>query len=1051
SSFESRLMPGQSEWSAWYDRFVVIKDKAYSFERRRFLGPEASSLPQLQQISIYEIDTSAHSESGKPLKVATISATGEFDFTANRLIREPISYELFPLLEELAGSLKKAEEKTNSYNKRLAKRLLDAPKIEKGMKIPRNMGPIRGPSGDLHFDIRSSRDLLKAMLPERNTFRWIRSTPDYAFRPWTTYPIQDPQDPTKLREVWIPWRFRKYMAVELLERSWQSLRYYFSHDIKNPAPGNDYFHLQLSPSGDGQITVYGSDGKLKRIFTAGIQTSGWDTDQEIRQLKRDGLISDKTHTRQEQLQAAVERRSQNPDFPLKLDFQTAPQLDLGKIFSTSPEVNYRTPAIPAPIKITTLNQAWELIQAHLPGLDFLVSSPNDTHLDAYLRMGQPGLQFHLRRENHRQFNGEIVPRVNVSMRYGKQFHTLVFEDGMQRPDLAKKPITDAEALRGQIPRSRVTLALQTIPRAYSYYKYAGLSYGIASLVANPIQQIYEGLIYTPFERKQIGTSLPNLSLNYFLHDLALPFAVTSTASGISSVAIDGFYNMRPGLAQTWRTFANTEANLVQAYRYAQPSFFNPSSLSRPIANPFPIPRPIFKGSSIRSLLKQPLKKPLFRGLLQRAAPLLASSLALDLVEYGTLVSPMFWRNVRDAAVVSAASTFALRLVYSSSSLSAWATRRGWIQAAGAGAVDARFALTFRGGLYLSIAEMVAFNIINAHERRALLRKTGAALRRDLASAINRRNEWISRLRRDETLQPEDLVAAATADIELQSAEKTYRRFLELTDCRKGSGHPEALGLENEFEDVEARFQGALLFSDHNPAAELRAENERSQALIALRNREKSLQAELEALEEKYGGSSKSGRSTENIGKLLVQRLAENESSSAASPVEAAKSEPVRSPVTLKSPQGEIVLEKMRRKVANAPGFLRWSAEVKADYLINECGVAQGWSRPEAMAFLDLVAAADQQAKENFQAPPSMPDPEKYDTRRLQAMLDAESAIYQRHAANQPYIDKIAQRIPDNVEDFDSQMKDYYLRSNPAEAEGLGPFLPQPSAARTPSA
>jgi hypothetical protein len=499
--------------------------------------------------------------------------------------------------------------------------------------------------------------------------------------------------------------------------------------------------------------------------------------------------------------------------------------------------------------------------------------------------------------------------------------------------------------------------------------------------------------------------------------------------------VDGVFNSIPGIQRTLINWRTTEASFSQAWRLARPSFYNPSPLMRPVGPNF-----------------------FLRGFLQRAVPLFMGIAALDRYRTGQWISPMFWKNMRDVAAVSAGSAGLLRLVYSSEGLSSTLVRRGLLTDAAAGAGGARFGLTFRGALALATVEMIALGIINAHERRSLIDETGRALRQQLGQAIDRRNELITRLESGEDIAPRYLVAA---DGDLQNAQATYRRFLELTEHRRGSGSFTAIDSGNDFDEEQRRYEGALsaAVSGNDPMARARAEADHEARLRSLQGRYQRMEQELDNLYASQGVDRRSSENGESLRDFLHRQAAQLEANPSLAESGADAPPPpatVSAPVAVDSDEGHAILEQMRWKAAQDPSFVLWSRERRADYIREQFrgyrvsepdGSSRPWNRTEALAFLDSVDQANAQRMNNLEAPLTMPTPqEHFDTSRLEALIRSEQEIRGRELEGHTHATAHASSLADNVEDLDRQMESYYHSSNERTALALTRIMGGPQVA-----
>ncbi|MCC7345161.1 MAG: hypothetical protein IT573_09495 [Deltaproteobacteria bacterium] len=998
--------------SAWYDHFVVHEGRVFSFRRTNVVGlSELISSPQLNQIEIFE-------ERGtEKVRIATLSANGEAEFEAGRSAREPLNHNNLNLLETLVPRLEEAMVDPKAYETRLRGALAAlpafagvTPTLERSVDLPRTVS-VDTPQGYV-TEYRNGWDLLRHLF---GSHRW-----------------QNPQNLDEVHQLRPHWRIRRAMSWELLRWAGRTTSYAVLENIRNPKVADDRLRLELHAGGGSQLTVY-RDAQIYDILIAGANGSLWRANQEIRQLNRDGITFP---NRTEALRAAVARYNPESALPVTLQVQEAPTLDLNR---------FHLDAGGAETRVTSAQQAWELLRRQLPpgveprvefrterGLlgNLFAATGEPNRILVHFRESQPALSLDISHQGIRVGDAE-VPRVQILMRRGEDHHARVFEDGVARPDLARD-VHQASlrlARQGHVARSVPTRLLQGGLRAFTYVRTSGLTYGLSHFMALPFQWAHERLVFNDFERRTIGTPGPaaQLTMNNLTHNVLIPFGAMAASSGAGTVLVDGFYNAMPGVRRSIATWHTSEATLAQAWRFHRPGFYNPSPFSRPAAPNF-----------------------FFRGFLQRAVPLFLGVTALDRLHSGQWFSPMFWRNTRDVAAVSATSAGLMRLVYASPRLSGALVRRSFLTEAAAGAGGARYGLTFRGGLALAVLEMIALGVVNAHERRALLAETGRGLRVGLGAAIDRRNELITRLENGEEVEPRHLIAA---DAEVHNAQGAYRRFLELTEHTTGTGNFTEIGGGNDFDDEMRRYERAralLAASPGDPLAAARLESEHRERLSALSGRYERMEADLNALYARYDadGAANSGEGG-SLRAFLRAASAPGDEANASETTAA----PATSPVAVDSEEGRAILEQLRWKAADDPGSVLWSRERRADYILAQFrgyrvaetdGSRRPWNRAEALAFLDSVDRANVERIRNFEAPLTMPGAaDRFDTRRLEELIAAERTIRERESSSHRHAATHAAGLADNTQDLDRQMADYYRSTNERTSLALARFMDGP--------
>lgn len=1039
--------------SVWYDSFVVNKNHVYTFRIRNLLGlPGVMPNPQSSQISIYE-------EGGaNRLKILTLSATGENNWEPSRPDREPLSPQLLESLKRLVEPLERARVNPEAYERELHTALTrwggsavtKLPQITRSVDVQQAFAHGRGPRGEPILEIRRGWDLF------RN------------FHPWATHRWENPENPQDVRHLSPRWRLSLRMGRELMRWVGRTANYGTFGNLKSPRPVPDLLRLQLFPEGGGQITLF-REGNIHDILIAGARGPVWRASREIARMNRKGVVFE---NRVAALQAAVAARGTGAALPDPIEVQTAPFLDLDKVH-IGPDGN--------PIKIMDVETAWRQLQLQIPegvhprvrsgGRETLASvllphrlSVID-RIDVDFRESQPFQRLELRHQDiSTSSEGPPIRRVEMILRSGENTHARVFEDGDKRPDI-EHDIHRRLLLRaqeGNMPTSRLALLAQAIPRLYGYYKTSGATYGLSYFIALPVTLGFERLYLTEGERRLVGTPMPSFSLRYFIRDFSLPFMTLSTVSGATGVAIDGLYNLRPGLASTVRMW-RAGATLTEAYRLSRPSFLNE----------FPHIRPV--GSNY-----------LFRGLLQRAVPLFAGLVALEYLHHGGMNWTRFRTTAINVGMTSAGSAALLRGIYSSERLAGFFVRRGWIEdtlrgaalaeegaAAGSAARSAvprmlartagesRYALTFRGGIWFAAAELIALGILQAHDKRQWVAQMEGEMRSQVGDALDRRNELITRLEHGEEVSPRVLVAA---DQELQNAQGAYRRFLELMERGGGTGDARPLTLANDFADAYATIDhGSLLGAEtsSDPMLRLRSSAARlasDRRLDDLRGRYDRMESDLRALYARHGmPASASSEPDESLRDFLTRTLAAAESSGAAAGTESSDAPAIVPPVPVDSAEGRAITEQLRWKASQDPSFLFAAPERRATYILRQFrgyrvteadGSSRPWRMDDALAFLGAVEQANAERSRNLGESLTMPQrAEGHDTARLEALLGEEREIRSRERATHTHARGHAEILSRNVADFDRQMADYYRLSNARLGTALEAFMdPGPAVA-----
>jgi hypothetical protein len=144
------------------------------------------------------------------------------------------------------------------------------------------------------------------------------------------------------------------------------------------------------------------------------------------------------------------------------------------------------------------------------------------------------------------------------------------------------------------------------------------------------------------------------------------------------------------------------------------------------------------------------------------------------------------------------------------------------------------------------------------------------------------------------------------------------------------------------------------------------------------------------------------------------------------------------------------VDQLRWKATQDPGFILWSRERRAEYILHEFrgyqvtenGTDRDWNQAEAIAFLDAVEAANVRRVRNLETPLTMPtEGDRLRTSGLQELLNSEQAIRARESASHAHVSSHTAALADNAEDLDRQMAAYYRLSNERTAAALSQFLP----------
>jgi hypothetical protein len=1005
--------PAPESQSVWYDNFVVREGKIYSFQIQNvseFL--DFKQEPEVDQISIYE-ETITKSGAQRTL-LATLSATGEIGYQSQQNQREPLNEALRRQLEGLVPHLQQATEVPATYQSKLEKALgkisishqVQTPKIQLSTDISTALESETGRYGEPIFQIDSGWKLLSK------------------FHPWATHQWKNPDKPGEVRRLSPRLRMSYHMGRELSLWIGKSLRHFFFRFLKDPKPREDFLRLRLFPNGGGEIAIY-RKGEIFDHIIGGASGPLWRAreDPTIRRLNWKALSGEE---RIKTMREAYARRGSDATFPAGTQISVAPTINMDECF-LNPD---GTPKV-----ILDAQTAWDLIQQQIPeGTDPIVHSDINlqnkmTSLEAIFHNTQPSLLLRINQSSVSTANTN-VPRVEIILRRGHDdTHVRVFQDGRFKSEESQDVLgqTNRHVMEGRVDRNFFSMLGHGYLRRGAYSLVSGTQYLGAHFLSLPFILGYEHLLYTPAEKKLIGTPKPKLNWNSLGRPL-INFTEMAFVFGVQTVTIDGLYNLKPGLGQVYTKWKTSTATFMEAYRTSNLKFFNPYPTSRPIGNYF-----------------------WFRGLLQRAYPLFLGLATMEYLETKKIDRAHLLHNFRDVGLVSLGSAALMRGVYFSDHLAGLGMRAGLMEASSLGTGAARYSLTFRGGLILSALEFIALGIINAHERRAAMKEVHNSLRTVMGNALDRRNELITRLESGETIAPSQILSA---DQELHEAQGIYRRFLELSEHFSGSGHYEKLSEANNFQDEYDHYgqmRTGILQTASGPQAELqlnRLEMEHHQRLVMLHKPYETMERELNELYSRYGfDKEKNQKSEEGLGQFLnrqIQLLRQNPSTQVPTAT------PNSTHVDIQSPEAKAILEQFRWKAAKDPSFVLLDNKHKARYLLQQFrgyqiqdsdGTRRPWTMNDALAFLGEVQNAEIKRSQNMEESLTIPqENEGYDTSRLQALMTEEEAIRKREKSSRIHVGEHGKILADNVADFDQQMAEYYQRTNERTARALEKFI-----------
>jgi hypothetical protein len=870
----------------------------------------------------------------------------------------------------------------------------------------------------------------------------IRSTWDLwrHFHPWAKHRWQNPENSREVRQLSPPWRLSWHMSRELWRWMGEASAHASFGALDSPRLNPNLLHLHLFPEGGGQVTLH-RDGNIHDILIAESSGPVWRASDEIERMKKKSVVFE---NRQAALDAAVATRGTGQTLPDSIQVQAAPILDLDRI-SFDPDG--------AAVKISDAATAWRRIQLQIPegvrprvqstDSNLLAPDINSIHVD--FRESQPLLQLEMRHYDIPSGGEKPVRRVEVVMRRGEDTHARVFEDGVPHPDrrdIHRSLLTGAQ--KGYLPVPWWKTGVQLLPRVYGYYKTSGGTYALSYFGALPIILGFEHLYLTKGERELMGTPVPwpkrgdldtvKSFLAYFFHDFSIPFMTLSTASGVTGVLTDGAFNSAPGLASMWR-MKMAGATFAEARRLTKPSFYNEYPHIRPIG------------------------RNIVRGFLQRSLPLMAGLVAIEELHHGD----MNWTRLKDSALsvgaVSLASAAALNSAYRLKPISTWLLRRHWIEdtllngaalaeggaartalARGAFSKASRYALTFRGGVWVALCELIALGIWTGVNRRQWIDEMEAGLRNEVGNALDRRNELITRLEHGEEISPRLLIAA---DQDLQTAQGAYRHLLDLREKRKGSGKFSPLGLENDFTNAWAVADRNSLVTGgeemKDAATWIEQEQFLPKLLYKLRERSERMDGERRELLARHGVATEASQEKgESLREFLV-RLSSDKNFQ----------EPAAPPISVDSPEGKEILQQFRWKAARDPSFLSWSPEQQGRYLLRQFrsyrvreadGSTRRWRLPEAMAFLAVAAATKAERDPSLESPTGPTSGKEMDAERLEAFFKEENERVARETVSRRYAQEHVAVLAGNVADFDAQMAAYYRTSNERMASALEGFM-----------
>jgi len=995
--------------STWYEHFIADKGTIYSFALQN--APDiGEAMPE--RFPLLRVFADTVTASGAERRhILDLAPNGETSFDPNRTLRSaPTAVEL-AMVKQFETTLTEAVENPQAYQIALSRAMaripggetIHVPTIAPATRALANAGSSFGSMGEPILEIHRISDLI------RN------------FHPLAGHRWQNPKDASEVRNLRPSYRLSRIMGGELLRWIFSGPYHYLFNALNEPRKVGNYLRLQLYPNGGGELSIY-RDGAIHDIISQTGDGRLWRASDVIEAMQLRGTNFE---SRFEALQAAITQRNSGSDVRSPLTVQQAPPIDLDR-FHLNAEGH--------PEAIRDFETAWRLIQAQIPPgtevrivpelnalgrrrgvqVDFFHSNPSTTLKIRHVEVPSGA-------------GGGTVPRVTLFLDRGTEHCSMVFEDGKLRPDLTAPDLNRTPDTVGATRRPSALRRAAALPHFYFVRRpfwalSDGIPFVLGHFASTFIVRAVEGAMFTPAERRLIGTPAPQFTPHY-VWDTFTAYGKMALFAGIGSVMTDGVYNSLISRTSRARALASVESIAFrQAWAKTPGGIFNGNAFARPVRTNFG-----------------------FR-VVQRAVPLIAGLVGPEIWDHHTVDFSRLRNNLMYIGLATATTTAITHLVTRSTTMSRAAVRTGFLRTAEIGTHGARFATRMRANILLAAVEFTIIGIMQARDRREAMGEVRSGLRSQLGDAIDRRNELITRLERGEPVTPRELMEADTS---FQQTQAAYRRFLELDERLTGSGSFESIGMENDFLDEYERYDRSSALSSAGAMStdlSLGIAGHQSR-LDDLRRRRSSMELELAAMHARFGVANEPISAPEISLAEWVQQLAaaQDEGSATATPTLA-----VASPIAVDSPAAEAILEQFRWKAAHEPEFVLWSPERRARYILREFrgyrasesdGTTRPWTLDEGLAFLSAVDQAEATRAANFEQPLTLPrEGERFNTTRLQNLFAEDRAIRERERVAHTHSRIHASRIAENVADFDRQMEDYLSRTNQATDAALSRYL-----------
>ncbi len=1065
-----------SSRSVWFDNYAVLDGKVYTIRTQNLGFPGFNNFPSQNQIMVFE-------QEGASLKeILRLSLTGEINYDPKLSVRQLATPSQLTLLERIIDQVQEAQQNPEAYQEKINSQLeplrqsfpehFQPPRIAIRPAPPPRTATV-GTLGEPIHTITQGRDLLRMIRPwalRAHSHRW-----------------ENPERPTEVRSLRPQGQIRMAMFKEFLRWTGNTLWHGAVDDHRNVKPDPGSLKLHLLPDGSADLEIFRNyerrmpDGRLIQesgIYNIIRRTSDKTTIDLSRVIKQMSKTNPDFANlpREQQVRLAARQITDSQTVPTSFELQQIPDLSLESLQVHSDPLQRildqalrETPGLDVAQVARgprTALQALEAIQ-RLPGMEGLKARTQSEIRGDLLREvaavtpenyflleypgGYPRTQV--------EILGEDVSggkRVVIRMTQGNNQSTAVFDNGQFNPFESTRH-NQALIRSARMGRARphwLSVGLRGAARTYNYFQINGRAYFVGQLASLPLVMGFEHYYLNDREREMFGHPLPEASLDYVAHELFTAGTLFAGA-GTGVLATDGIANFGTGM---WRTVADWrrhgELTFRQAYRFNSPRILNPPPLlSRPI------PRQAYY----------------LRNFLQRGIPLITGLMAVDMYHRHSLTpdfGPQFLSNVAAVGTVSAGTSLfwagmshSLERQYARHGsetafrgLSGALFRRNFVRFSPMSVGASRFSINFRATLLTVALEMAVLNIYGSYQRKQQFLEQEGDFRRDLSSALDRRNRIMTQLEHGEAIPPHEILASQDA---VEGAYERYHRFLEIIDPRESTVTSTEIPLTNAYSEAHSSYQQtrlALGGSDGSPAL-AQAQYDLQRRLGTLRDQEAQLERRVRQLHLRHGIPHPDAGQEESLTEFLTRTVSAHQAQLSAGEgtgTEEAHPEqgtiPSGSPVTLDSTEGQAIIEHLNWKMGEDTAFAMASPQVQARFILAEFsgyrvsdadGHTRPWNEGEALAFLAEVDLENRRRLNRLETPLTSAAGSNAESvnPELIEMAAEEDQIHQEIFGRDPLRLQVEQGLANNISDLERQMESYHRRTDTRIDQAIVQFIP----------